>query len=78
MSILSQFNVLKRRVITILTVPPVHEDPYVNAILNTKITWREAFATLYLLFGEPFLLVAEKFGSYMTTPSWKIRGRRYW
>lgn len=55
MSIISCFKNLKNRVVTVLTVPPEHEDPYVNAILNTKVSKEEALNTCYLLFVDPLV-----------------------
>lgn len=39
---------LKNRIVRFLTVPPVHEDPYVNAILNIKVSKKDALNTYYL------------------------------
>lgn len=60
MSITSCFKSLKNRVVTFLTVPPVHEDPYVNAILNTKVSKEEALNTCYLLFVDPIVRFAQE------------------
>lgn len=46
---------LKNRIVRFLTVPPVHEDPYVNAILNTKVSKEEVLNTCYLLFVDPLV-----------------------
>ena len=46
---------LKNRIVRFLTVPPEHEDPYVNAILNTKVSKEEALNTCYLLFVDPLV-----------------------
>lgn len=45
MSISLYFKNLKNRVVTFLTVPPEHADPYVNAILNTKASKEEVLNT---------------------------------
>lgn len=55
MSISSFFKNLLNCVVTFLTVPPVHEDPYVNAILNTKVSKEEVLNTCYLLFVDPLV-----------------------
>ncbi len=60
MSITSCFKNLKNRVVTFLIVPPVHEDPYVNAILNTKVSKEEALNTCYLLFVDPIVRFAQE------------------
>ena len=51
---------LKNRIMRFLTVPPVHEDPYVNAILNTKVSKEEALNTCYLLFVDPIVRFAQE------------------
>lgn len=55
MSISSFFKNLLNCVVTFLTVPPVHEDSYVNAILNTQVSKEEALNTCYLLFVDPLV-----------------------
>lgn len=60
MSITSCFKNLKNRVVMFLTVPPEHEDPYVNAILNTKVSKEEALNTCYLLFVDPIVRFAQE------------------
>lgn len=51
---------LKNRIVRFLTVPPEHEDPYVNAILNTKVSKEEALNTCYLLFVDPIARFAQE------------------
>ena len=46
---------LKNRIVRFLTVPPEHEDPYVNSILNIKVSKEEALNTCYLLFVDPLV-----------------------
>ena len=56
-----------------LTVPPVHEDEYVNQIMNVKVTWQEAWTTVssivLLLLISPF---------YEMDAEGNLRQRRCW
>ena len=67
-------SAIKHRVVTFLTVPRKHEDPYVNAIFNTKVSRREALATLYLLIVEPLLCLIEWFGSHLMSEPYYWQG----
>ena len=55
MSVSLYLRKLKNRVVRFLTVPPEHEDPYVNAILSTKVSREEVLNTCYLLFLDPLV-----------------------
>ncbi len=56
--LLDRFRSFRSKVVYYLTVPLVHEDEYVNQIMNVKVTWKEAWTTVssivLLLLISPF------------------------
>lgn len=77
-SLRDRFRSFRSKVVYYLTVPPVHEDEYVNQIMNVKVTWQEAWTTVssivVLLLMSPFYEM-DKHGEMHPRPFWHARRR---
>ncbi|HIU85059.1 MAG TPA: hypothetical protein IAC66_06830 [Candidatus Aphodousia gallistercoris] len=79
-SLRDRFRSFRSKVVYYLTVPPVHEDEYVNQIMNVKVTWQEAWTTVssivVLLLMSPFYEM-DKHGEMHPRPFWNTRTNYY-